>query len=46
VGQHVDLGVLPIHELAVHPDLLDLGDRHLGALLSAVAPAPSGVRTG
>jgi hypothetical protein len=42
----VDLRVLPVHELAVHPDLLDLGDRHLGVLLSAVASAPTGVPTG
>jgi len=27
----VDLGIRPVHELAIHPDLLDLGDRHLGA---------------
>jgi hypothetical protein len=33
----VDLGIRPIHELAIHPDLLDLGDRHLGASSERVA---------
>jgi hypothetical protein len=28
VAEYVNLGVLPVHELAIHPDLLDLGDRH------------------
>ena len=28
VAEHVDLRVAPVHQLAVHPDLLDLGDRH------------------
>jgi hypothetical protein len=31
VGEHVDVRVGPVDELAVLPDLLDLGDRHLGA---------------
>jgi hypothetical protein len=26
VREHVDLGIRPIHQLAIHPDLLDLGD--------------------
>src|SRR4029079_2601884 len=37
VGEHVDLGIGPVHELTVHPDLLDLRDRHRG---------PSSVQTG
>ena len=28
VGEHVDLGVVPVHQLAVHPDLVDGRDRH------------------
>jgi hypothetical protein len=31
VGEHVDVRVGPVDELAVLPDLLGLGDRHLGA---------------
>jgi hypothetical protein len=34
VRQHVDLGVGPVHELSVHPDLVDLCDGHSGLLLS------------
>ena len=33
VREHVDLGIRPIHELAIHPDLLDLGDGHRELLL-------------
>jgi hypothetical protein len=36
VGEHVDLGVGPVDELAVHPDLLGRCDRH-GARSFAVA---------
>ena len=45
VAQHMDLGVAPVHELAVHPDLVDLGDRH-DVLLSIGRPAGPGAGTG
>ena len=41
VGEDVDLGLGPGHELAVHPDLVDLGDRH-----GSSSPARSAGREG
>src|SRR4029450_14075521 len=35
-GPHVGVRVGPVDELPVLPDLLDLGDRHLGALSERV----------
>ena len=42
VGEHVDLGLMPRHELAVHPDRLDLGDRHSWDLLVSGRSGPHG----
>jgi hypothetical protein len=36
MAQDVDLGFVPWHELAVHPDLVDLGDRHVDLLRGGV----------
>jgi hypothetical protein len=33
VGEHVYLRLVPVDELAVHPDLLDGRDRHAASLL-------------
>src|SRR3990170_7058216 len=41
MAEHVDLGVAPVHELTVHPDLVDLGDRHVGSLLSGMSGGSS-----
>jgi len=39
VGQHVDLGVAPLHHLAVHPDLaVAIVHRHGGESFSKVSP--------